>query len=76
MPEEHEEEIESVGGLLVSLAGRVPMRGELIAHPTGLEFEVLDSDPRRVKRVRIAGVDRLTKTQAEQSPPAEGVPGA
>ena len=76
VPEEHEEEIESVGGLLVSLAGRVPMRGELIAHPTGLEFEVLDSDPRRVKRVRIAGVGRLTKAAEEQSPPAEDASGA
>ncbi len=76
VPEEHEEEIESVGGLLVSLAGRVPMRGELIAHPTGLEFEVLDSDPRRVKRVRIAGVDRLTKSAEDPSPAAEVAPGA
>jgi magnesium and cobalt transporter len=75
VPEEHEEEIESVGGLLVSLAGRVPMRGELIAHPTGLEFEVLDSDPRRVKRVRIAGLDRIAKPETEEAPPAEGAPG-
>jgi CBS domain containing-hemolysin-like protein len=61
VPEEREEDIETIGGLLVSLAGRVPLRGELIAHPTGLEFEVLDSDPRRVKRVRISGVGKLTK---------------
>ena len=74
VPEDREEDIESIGGLLVSLAGRVPMRGELIAHPTGLEFEVLDSDPRRVKRVRIAGVNRIVKNEAPASP--EGAPGA
>jgi CBS domain containing-hemolysin-like protein len=78
VPEEREEEIETLGGLLVSLAGRVPMRGELIAHPAGLEFEVLDSDPRRVKRVRIAGVKNVTEANrtAEEPPAPEGAPGA
>jgi CBS domain containing-hemolysin-like protein len=47
------EEVDTVGGLIVTLAGRVPSRGELIAGPENLEFEVLDADPRRVKRVRI-----------------------
>jgi CBS domain containing-hemolysin-like protein len=47
------EDIDTLGGLLVTLAGRVPSRGELIAGPGGLEFEVLDADPRRLKRVRI-----------------------
>jgi CBS domain containing-hemolysin-like protein len=56
VPDAREEDIESVGGLLVSLVGRVPMRGELIAHPTGLEFEIMEADPRRVKQVRIAGL--------------------
>ncbi len=50
--EEHEE-IKSLGGLVFSLVGRVPIRGEIIAHPAGVEFEVLDADPRRVKRLRI-----------------------
>ncbi len=47
------EEIDTIGGLIVSVAGRVPARGELIAGPGNLEFEVLDADPRRLKRVRI-----------------------
>ncbi|UMY18868.1 hemolysin family protein [Methylobacterium organophilum] len=47
------EEIDTIGGLIVTLAGRVPSRGELIAGPGDLEFEVLDADPRRVKRVRL-----------------------
>jgi CBS domain containing-hemolysin-like protein len=47
------EEVETIGGLAVTLAGRVPSRGELIAGPQHLEFEIVDADPRRVKRVRI-----------------------
>lgn len=45
--------IDTLGGLVVSLAGRVPIRGELIAHPSGLEVEVLEADPRRVRRLRV-----------------------
>lgn len=47
------DEVDTLGGLVVSLAGRVPIRGELVRHPSGLEFEVLDADPRRIKRVRV-----------------------
>jgi CBS domain containing-hemolysin-like protein len=47
------EDIDTLGGLVVTIAGRVPSRGELIAGPDGLEFEVLDADPRRLKRVRV-----------------------
>lgn len=53
LSEEERDEIDTVGGLVVSLAGRVPVRGELIRHPSGLEFEVLEADPRRVKRVMV-----------------------
>jgi magnesium and cobalt transporter len=56
LPAEQEEGIESLGGLVSALAGRVPSRGEVVKHPTGLEFEVLDADPRRVKRLRVRGV--------------------
>ncbi len=48
-----EEEIDSLGGLVSMLAGHVPARGEVIPHPEGLEFEVIDADPRRIKRLRI-----------------------
>ncbi len=47
------EEVDTLGGLITTLAGRVPIRGELVKGPHSLEFEVLDADPRRVKRVRI-----------------------
>ena len=47
---------DTLGGLVVSLAGRVPARSELIKHPSGIEFEILDSDPRRVRRLRIRNI--------------------
>ncbi len=47
------EDIDTLGGLVFNLVGRVPSRGELVSHPSGLEFEVLDSDPRRLKRLRV-----------------------
>jgi len=50
---EEEADIDTLGGLVFALLGRVPARGELIRHPAGLEFEVLDADPRRVKKLRI-----------------------
>lgn len=52
-PGELDEEIDTVGGLVSALAGRVPQRGEVISHPGGYEIQVLDSDARRVKRVRF-----------------------
>lgn len=48
-----EEEIDTLGGLVFMLLGRVPVRGEVIEHPGGTVFEVLDADPRRVKRLRV-----------------------
>ncbi len=51
--EEEDEEIDTLGGLVFKLAGRVPSRGEMIQHPDGLDFEVVDADPRRIKRLRV-----------------------
>lgn len=48
-----DEDIDSFGGLVMVLAGRVPVRGEVIVHPAGYEIEVLEADPRRVKRLRL-----------------------
>lgn len=56
------EEVETLGGYLVSHVGRVPVRGEVISGPANYEVEVLDADPRRVKRLRIA-------TRKERQPP-------
>lgn len=48
-----DEEIDTLGGLVFVLSGRVPARGEMVSHPDGLEFEVIDADPRRIKRLRV-----------------------
>jgi len=52
-PEERLQDIDTVGGLVFTLAGRVPARGELVSHASGLEFRVLEADPRRIRRVRL-----------------------
>ncbi len=56
LDEERDEDIDTLGGLVVALAGRVPDRGEVVTHPAGIEFEVVDADPRRIKRLRIRRV--------------------
>ena len=53
LTEEEDEEIDTLGGLVFTLVGRVPARGEIVRHGSGLEFEVLDADPRRVKKLKI-----------------------
>jgi CBS domain containing-hemolysin-like protein len=53
LPEEREEDADSLGGLIVSMLGRVPVRGELLRHPAGIELEILEADPRRVRKIRI-----------------------
>jgi len=52
-PADLEEDIDTVAGLVSALAGRLPQRGEVIQHPGGFEFEIIDADPRRVKQVRV-----------------------
>lgn len=54
--DEEREEIDTIGGLVSALAGRVPARGEVLSHDSGMEFEVLDADPRRVNRVKIRNI--------------------
>ncbi len=51
--DERAADIDTVGGLVFTLAGRVPSRGEVVGHPSGLEFRILDSDARRIRRVRV-----------------------
>ncbi|GHA85936.1 ion transporter [Algimonas arctica] len=50
---DEEEEVDTLGGLVFTLVGRVPERGEIVVHPQGVEMEVIDADPRRVKRLRV-----------------------
>ena len=63
LDEEDRENIDTLGGLVFFLAGRVPSRGELIPHPAGLEFEVVDADPRRIKRLRLRNLPRVEERQ-------------
>ena len=53
LSEEFAEDVDTLGGLVFMLSHRVPERGEVIAHPEGHEFEVIDADPRRIKRLRV-----------------------
>ena len=57
-PDGDDEDIDTIAGLVSTLAGRVPQRGEVIAHPAGFDFEITDADPRRVKRLRVRRVER------------------
>ena len=52
-PEEREADIDTLGGLVVAQAGYLPARGEIITHSSGYEFEVLEADPRKLKRLRV-----------------------
>ena len=60
------DEVDTFGGYLVTRAGRLPVRGELIPGPGLFEFEVLDADPRRVKRVRITRLKERRERPREQ----------
>jgi CBS domain containing-hemolysin-like protein len=59
-------EVDTLGGYLVTRAGRLPVRGELIPGPGLFEFEVLDADPRRIKRVRITRLKERRERPREQ----------
>lgn len=50
---DEDEEIDTVGGLVVSLAGRVPLRGEVLQGPEGFDFEVMEADARKVRKLRV-----------------------
>ncbi len=53
LSDDRDEDVETLGGLVFSLAGRVPIRGELIKHSSGTIFEILEADSRRIKQVKI-----------------------
>ncbi len=54
------DEVDTLGGLVTQLAGRLPERGEVVLHPEGHEFEVIDADARRIKRLRLRLADERT----------------
>ncbi len=62
--DEREADIDTVGGLVFTLAGRVPARGEVLRHPSGVEFRVLEADARRIRRVRVRRAPEETAPRA------------
>ncbi|MGB8813057.1 MAG: transporter associated domain-containing protein, partial [Paracoccaceae bacterium] len=66
---EDDAEIDTVGGIVLLRTGRVPARGEIVPHESGVEFEVVDADPRRLKRlrVRLPGAARAPSPAAAKS---------
>jgi CBS domain containing-hemolysin-like protein len=74
---EDEEEVDTIGGLIINLLGRIPGRGEIVPGPGGFEFEIIDVDPRRIKRLRISKKregrrrQRPAAAEAAKSTPAE-----
>jgi CBS domain containing-hemolysin-like protein len=76
-PGEHGDYVDTIGGMIFNALGRVPARGEVVQAIPGFEFQVMDADPRRVKRVRIVETRtdrrrRPAKAEAEPSPAPEG----
>jgi CBS domain containing-hemolysin-like protein len=67
------EEVDTLGGLITALAGHVPVRGEIIIED-GIEFEVTDADPRRVKRVKIRMTEARLRAERTEDNPFPDVP--
>ena len=60
--EDLNEEIETLGGFIINIAGRVPVKGEVIKYsPSGLKFEILEADPRKVILVKLRGLNKLLR---------------
>ncbi|MFB3054045.1 MAG: hemolysin family protein [Alphaproteobacteria bacterium] len=66
--DERAEDIETLGGLIVTMLDRVPSRGEIITHGSGIEFEIIDADPRRIKRVRLRNLPTPRPDQGAAGP--------
>ena len=65
LEDDDRDEIDTVGGLVCAVAGRVPGRGEVVRHPSGLQFEVLEGDPRRLSLLKVRGVARQSQQAGE-----------
>ncbi len=64
LTDDERDNIDTLGGLVFTLVGRVPSRGEIIVHPSGVEFEILEGDPRRLKRLRVRNLPLRTPDPA------------
>ncbi len=59
LPDDRDDDIETVGGLVVSLAGRVPKMGETVSHEAGFDFTVIEADMRRLTKISVKRVDSI-----------------
>jgi CBS domain containing-hemolysin-like protein len=66
--EEREQDIDTLGGLVFTLTGHVPTRGESVTHPSGIVFEVIEADPRRVRRLRIRNLQQRPASEDGGTP--------
>ena len=64
---DRDEDVDTLGGLVFTLLGRVPVRGEIVPHSEQVEFEVLDADPRRIKKLRVHVHRRVAKDDAGEA---------
>ena len=75
-PEQDDDgEVDTLGGLVFLLTGRVPARGEVVPHPSGAEIEVVDADPRRIKRVRVRLPGAAARASAARAARTAATPG-
>jgi len=65
LPEERGDELDTLGGLVFDMLGRVPQRGEVVVHESGIEFEIADADPRRIKRLVVHSGNPSTTPSTE-----------
>ena len=67
--EDREEDVETLGGLVFAMAGRVPLRGEVLTHSSGWRFTVMEADPRRIRRVHIELASNPLRRRRRLTPP-------
>jgi hypothetical protein len=65
LDDDERDEIDTLGGLVCALAGRVPGRGEVVRHRGGLQFEILEGDPRRVTLLKLRGLPRVKTSSSK-----------
>ena len=64
--DDERDEIDTLGGLVFSLAGRVPGHGEVVRHRAGVQFEILEGDPRRITLLKLRGLPRVTSSSKQE----------
>ena len=64
--DDERDEIDTLGGLVFSLAGRVPGHGEVVRHRAGVQFEILEGDPRRITLLKLRGLPRVASSANQE----------